>query len=236
MNYNTGWQPSHQPDPNRVTDAMRRFFRSRDGGQGDGYSGYDNRYDGDAYNRGTGAPSIEPPPYREDYRWRDEPRNTMGFNPSQNVSHEYGRPHREYQREESEFDYKMDDYFRRIKEGRTRVPDALCDIVSTGVSMYMGNSGGGSRSEWHSGGDEEQHMRYKEAIERLREEKDPNGKERLMKELFENLTPDEMVVLKAKAQDKSYHQLAREKWGNNASADRWMHALKGLKHKLKQSA
>lgn len=227
MNYNT-YSPHHVGQD--FADDMRRIFENRRGG----HDGYDQQNGGGYDNRQYSYHST--PNENRGYEWHPSPRNTMGFNPSQNASHEYGRPHREYQREESEFDYKMDDYFRRIKEGRTRVPDALCDIVGTGVSMYMGNSGGGSRSEWHSGDDEEQHMRYKKAIERLREEKDPNGKERLMKELFEDLTPDEMVVLKAKAHDKSYQQLAREKWGNNASADRWMHALKGLKHKLKQSA
>lgn len=214
MTYNSYNQP-WQPDRNGLADAMRRVF-SR-GGE----SGYDNRDEHGQYNR-----QYEYPQHGHALS------NTMGFDPEQN-RHEYGRPHAAYQNDEHEFDHRMDDYFRRLHEGRTRVPDSLCEVVATGVQMYMGNSRGGSDREWQSEDGEEVHRRYKAAIERLREEKDPNAKERLMKELFEDLTPDEMVVLREKAKAKSYRDLAREKWGGNATADRWVEAMKSLKHKLK---
>ena len=218
MTYNSYQQP-WQPDRNGLADAMRRVFSNR-GGE----SGYDNRDEHGQYNRQHEYP-------QHGY----VPSNTMGFDPEQN-RHEYGRPHAAYHNDEREFDHRMDDYFRRLNEGRTRVPDSLCEVVATGVQMYMGNSRGGSDREWQSEDGEETHRRYKAAVERLREEKDPNAKERLMKELFEDLTPDEMVVLREKAKAKSYRDLAREKWGGNATADRWVEAMKSLKHKLKHTA
>lgn len=235
MTYNNErWQ--QQPDPHRVANAMRHFWQNRRGGQGDGYGGdYDNRRDGGSYNE---IPGYNPGnPYEEPGHYEQRPHSSMGFNPYQNDSRhrqpysqqEYGRPHHEYQRDELEFDKRMDDYFRRINEGRTQVPDSLCDVVATGVSMYMGNSGDGSQDATHA--------RYKEAIERIREASNMQEKEKLIKELFtDDLTPDEMVVLRDKAMAKSYHQKAREKWGNNGSYDRWLEAAKNLKYKLKHSA
>lgn len=232
MTYNTYNQQSWQPDRRGLADAMRRVFDNRGGGYGGERGGYDNRDEQGQYNRQYEYP-------RNGYEPRAEhgysPSNTMGFDPEQN-RHEYGRPHSAHQNDEREFDHRMDDYFRRINEGRTRVPDSLCEVVATGVQMYMGNSRGGSDREWQNEDGEETHRRYKAAIERLREEKDPNAKERLMKELFEDLTPDEMVVLREKAKAKPYRDLAREKWGNNATAERWMEAMKSLKHKLKHTA
>ena len=143
-----------------------------------------------------------------------------------------GRHHDYYHDEEREFDAKMEDYFRRLHEGKTAVPNALCEVMATGMQMYMENT---PKHEEH-GDEAELHHRYKEAIERLREEKDPNAKERMMKEMFPNLTPDEQVVLREKARAKSYRDLAREKWGGNATADRWVEAMKALKHKLKHTA
>jgi hypothetical protein len=142
---------------------------------------------------------------------------------------EFGRHYGYYREEEREFDAKMEDYFRRLHEGKTSVPNSLCEVMATGMQMYWENSGHGASAD-------DEHHRYKAAIERLREEKDMNAKERLMKELFDDLSPDEMVVLREKAKAKSYRELAREKWGSNATADRWMDAVKGLKHKLKHSA
>lgn len=225
--YNQHWQP----DRNGLADAMRRVFDNRGGSYGNERGGYDNRDEQGQYNRQYESP-------RNGYDSREQgysPGNTMGFDPEQN-RHEYGRPHSAYHNDEREFDHRMDDYFRRLNEGRTRVPDSLCEVVATGVQMYMGNSRSGSDREWQSDDGEETHRRYKAAVEKLREEKDPNAKERLMKELFEDLTPDEMVVLREKAKAKSYRDLAREKWGGNATADRWMEAMKALKHKLKHTA
>lgn len=212
------------PDMNRLADDMRRIFENRRGQQRDGYGGYENRRDGYGHHE---------PDYGRGY----EPRNTMGFNPGQNShqQHEYGMPHREYQREEHEFDKRMEDYFRRLNEGRVQVPDALCELVANGVHMYMGNSGGGSRHEWqHGDSDEEEHARFKEAIEKLREAPSMQEKERLMKELFpDDLTAEELTVLRDMANTKSYRQKARDKWGPNATADRWMEVKKALKHKYK---
>ena len=132
-----------------------------------------------------------------------------------------------------DFDEQMEDYFTRLHEGKINVPNALCEVMATGVQMYMENSH--HKGECHCD-ESELHHRYKEAIERLREEKDPNAKERMMKELFVDLTPDEQVVLREKARAKSYRELAREKWGGNATADRWVEAMKNLKHKLKHTA
>lgn len=207
MSYND-YSP-YRHESGSLADDMRRIFGNRRGGH-DG-EGYENR----AYEYH--------PQYSggESYR----PNNTIGFN-SEPSRHDYGKPHHMYQQEEHEFDKRMDDYFRRLHEGRTRVPESLCTVIAEGVQMY-------NQSEHGEHGDEEQHHRYKEAIERLREEKDSNAKERLMKELFENLTPDEMVVLREKGKAKSYRELAREKWGNNATAERWVDAMKSLKHKLK---
>lgn len=230
MTYNTNWQPMHQPDPRRAAEAMRRFFQNRSGGQFGGDEGRD-------YNRGE-YPGYNPGnPYEENGHWEQKPhRQPMGFNPGQNShQHEYGMPHREYQREEHEFDKRMEDYFRRLNEGRVQVPDALCELVANGVHMYMGNSGGGSRREWqHGDSDEEEHARFKEAIEKLREAPSMQEKERLMKELFpDDLTAEELTVLRDMANTKSYRQKARDKWGPNATADRWMEVRKALKHKYK---
>ena len=235
MTYSNDRWPQ-QPDPHRVANAMRHFWQNRRGGnQDDGYGGgYDNRRDV-SYNE---YPGYNPGnPYEENGQYEQRPHNTMVFDHYQNSTqqrpqyqpHEYGRPHREYQREEHEFDKRMEDYFRRLNEGRTQVPDALCDVVATGVSMYMGNSEDGSQNNTH--------MRYKEAIERIREANSMQEKEKLMKELFsDDLTPDEQVVLRDMAMAKSYRQKAREKWGNGANWERWLDAKKSLKHKLKQSA
>ena len=188
---------------------MRRFFQNRSGGQFGGDEGRD-------YNRGE-YPGYNPGnPYEENGHWQQ-------------------KPHREYQREEHEFDKRMEDYFRRLNEGRVQVPDALCELVANGVHMYMGNSGGGSRHEWqHGDSDEEEHARFKEAVEKLREAPTMQEKERLMKELFpDDLTPEELTVLRDMANTKSYRQRARDKWGPNATADRWMEIKKALKHKYK---
>ena len=188
---------------------MRRFFQNRSGGQFGGDDGRD-------YNRGE-YPGYNPGnPYEENGHWQQ-------------------KPHREYQREEHEFDKRMEDYFRRLNEGRVQVPDALCELVANGVHMYMGNSGGGSRHEWqHGDSDEEEHARFKEAVEKLREAPTMQEKERLMKELFpDDLTPEELTVLRDMANTKSYRQRARDKWGPNATADRWMEIKKALKHKYK---
>jgi hypothetical protein len=218
-----------------MADAMRRFFHNRSGGDHGGGDGYDNRYDGGGqfYN---GIPGYNPGnPYEEPGRYDQRPNAGMGFDPYQNSQHhqqqqhEYGRPHREYQREEEEFDKRMDDYFRRMSEGRTNVPESLCEVVASGVHMYMGNSGCGSQGDSHN--------RYKEAIERIREANSMQEKEKLMKEYFgDDLTEDEKVVLRDMATMKSYRQKAREKWGNNASMERWMEARKSLKHKFKHAA
>ena len=233
---NESWQ--HYPDPNRVANAMRHFWQNRRGGnQGEGYGGgYDNRSDGGSYN---GRPGYNPGnPYEEHGQYEQRPQNGIGFDPYQNSSqygqlhhqqHEYGRPHHDYQREQHEFDKRMEDYFRRLNEGRTQVPDALCEVVATGVSAYMGNSKGGSQNDTH--------MQYKEAIERIREASNMQEKEKLMKEFFgDNLTPDAQIVLRDMAMSKSYHQKAREKWGNGAGWERWLEAKKELEHGFKQPA
>ena len=132
-----------------------------------------------------------------------------------------------------DFDERMEDYWTRLHEGKTAVPTALCEVMATGVQMYMENSP--HKGEMHCD-EAELHHRYKQAIERIREEKDPNAKERMMKDMFHDLTPDEQVVLREKAKAKSYRDLAREKWGSNATAERWVDAMKNLKHKLTHSA
>lgn len=144
-----------------------------------------------------------------------------------------GRHHGYYRDEEQEFDAKMEDYFRRLHEGKTAVPNSLCEVMATGIQMYMENAHDGSSHDATHENAEEQHRHYKEAIERLREERDPNVKERMMKEMFPDLTPDEQVVLREEAKLKSYRERAREKWGSNATAERWNDAKKNLKHKYK---
>lgn len=171
-------------------------------------------------------------PYEEPGRYDQRPNASMGFDPYQNQQlphHEYGRPNREYQREDHEFDKRMDGYFRRLSEGRTDIPESLCEVVASGVHMYMGNSGTGSHGDTH--------MQYKKAIERIREANSMQEKEKLMKEYFgDDLTEDERVVLRDMSTMKSYKQKAREKWGNNAGMERWLEAKKSLKHKLKNIA
>ena len=198
-----------QPDPRRAADAMRRFFHNRSGGQ---FWGNDGR----EYGRSE-LPGYNPDnPYEENGHWEQ-------------------KPHRLYERDEHEFDKRMEDYFRRLNEGRAEVPVALCELVANGVHMYMGNSGGGSRNEWqHGNSDEEAHARFKEAVEKLREAPSMQEKERLIKELFpDDLTAEEMTVLRDMASTKSYRQRARDKWGPNATADRWLEVKKAIEHKYK---
>jgi DNA-binding NarL/FixJ family response regulator len=85
----------------------------------------------------------------------------------------------------------------------------------------------------HECGDEEVHARYKEVIEQLRETKNVNDRERMIKTHFADLTPEEQVVLREVASAKSYRDLAREKFGPSATADRWTEIKKNLQYKLK---
>jgi hypothetical protein len=151
------------------------------------------------------------------------------FESSQNRG--YGEQRYTHVDEDREMDSKMERYFRRLHEGKAPVPEALCEVMSTGIAMYM-QSNGPHAEKRHESDDAELHARYKEAIEQLRETKNVNDKERMIKQLFHDLTPDELAVLREKANAKSYKELAREKFGTSGSVERWTEAMKNLKYKL----
>ena len=119
-------------------------------------------------------------------------------------------------------------FWKEVAEGERDVPESMvtgiCAMVNAMLDARMG-----AASHEHEA---EAHRRYKEAIETLREAPTMQEKERLMKEFFgDDLTSDEQVVLRDKATAKSYKQKAREKWGSNGTAERWMAAIHSLKHK-----
>jgi hypothetical protein len=144
----------------------------------------------------------------------------------------YGEGRYSHRSEDEEIDCKMEDYFRRLHEGKTPFPPALCEIISTGIAMYMETKGTHHTERQHECGDAELHARYKDVIEQLRETKNLNEKERMIKAHFSDLTPDELAVLREKANAKSYKELAREKFGASGSVERWTEAMKNLKYKL----
>ena len=202
------------PDWDRVRDSMREIER-----RGSGYRS-DDRYE----SRRDGGDRYESRERDED----DYPRNgrTMRFNGGS--SREMGRPHMKqgYRRSEERggsFAEDMEEWLCDVKEGREDVPDELYAIIG----MVVKEMGGGHRSHDH---DEEEHERYKDAIERLREAP-ANEKPRLMKELFDDdLTPDEQNVLRIMSEQKSYRKWAAER---GMTLERFKEAKKSLKHKLK---
>lgn len=202
------------PDWDRVRDSMREIER-----RGAGYRS-DDRYE----SRRDGGGRYESRERDED----DYPRNgrTMGFNGDS--SREMGRSHMKhgYRRSEERggsFAEDMEEWLCDVKEGREDVPDELYAIIG----MVVKEMSGGHRSHDYS---EEEHERYKEAIERLREAP-ANEKPRLMKELFEDdLSPDELNVLRVMSEQKSYRKWAAER---GMTLERFKEAKKSLKHKLK---
>ena len=119
-------------------------------------------------------------------------------------------------------------FWKEVVDGEREVPESMvtgiCAMVNAMLDARMEHE--------HTEYDAELHRRYKEAIENIREAPNMQEKERLMKEYFgDDLTSDEQVVLRDKATAKSYKQRAREKWGSNGSAERWMAAGNSLKHK-----
>ena len=158
------------------------------------------------------------------------PNNTIGFNQER----EYGSPG---MRQGSssygghEFSEEMEKYWRGLCDGSIEVPEhmvkAMCVMVAEAVKEHGSEMGAGG----NYGYDEQEHERYKDAIERLREAP-ANEKQRLMKELFEDdLTPDEQKVLQVMSEQKSYKRIAQEK---GMSLERYKEAKKSLKHKLKR--
>lgn len=208
---------------NAMRNAMQEMWGSRDG-----------RY-GSSPNWQNSAP-IWNRPYdngqnwnRQGQDWNRTPNNSIGFNQGQ----EYGSPGMRQGTasfNEREFGEEMKKYWRGLCDGSIEVPDdmakAMCVMVAEAVKEHGFNTENGTGY----GHDEEEHERYKEAIERLREAS-PNEKQKLMKELFEDdLTPDEQKVLRVMSEQKSYKRIAQEQ---GMTLDRFKEAKKNLKHKRK---
>lgn len=203
----------------RVRNAMREFGRNMQEERHDREWSPNRNGDGQGYSYGG----------NETWRNRDygySPQNAIGFNSNQqyNQQREYGRHHQQgFSQHGESFEEQMEQYFRDIKSGRIDPPAEMCEMMAMAASecSHSGNSSY----------EEEEHERYKDAIERLREAP-PNEKQKLIKELFENdLTRDEQIVLNTMAEMKSYKRLASEK---GITLERYKDAKKSLKHKLKQ--
>lgn len=176
------------------------------------------------------TPPIWNRPYDGGQNWNHTPNNTIGFNQGQ----EYGSPGMRQGTasfNEREFSEEMKKYWRGLSDGSIEVPEdmakAMCLMVAEAVKEHGLNSEDGAAY----GYDEQEHEKYKETIERLREAP-ANEKQKLMSELFEgDLDDDERAVLKTMAEMKPYKRLAMEK---GMSLERWKAAKKRLKHKLKR--
>ena len=168
---------------------------------------------------------------RQGQDWNRTPNNTIGFNQGQ----EYGSPGMRQGTasfNEREFGEEMKKYWRGLCDGSIEVPDdmakAMCVMVAEAVKQHGSEMGAGGSY----GYDEDEHERYKEAIERLREAP-ANEKQKMMTELFgDDLEPDEKVVLKYMAEQKPYKRLAMEK---GMSLERWKAARKSLKQVYKRN-
>lgn len=207
-----------------MRNAMQEIWGSRDGRYGSSPSWqnsapmwnrpYDN---GQSWNR-------------QGQDWNRTPNNTIGFNQER----EYGSPG---MRQGSssyaghEFSEEMEKYWRGLCDGSIEVPEHMAKAMCVMVAEAVKEHGSAMGSSGSYGYDEEEHERYKDAIERLREAP-ANEKQKLMSELFgDDLEPDEKVVLKYMAEQKPYKRLAMEK---GMTLERWKDAKKSLKHKIKR--
>lgn len=200
----------------RVRNAMRDFGRNMQ----------EERHDREWNPNHNGWDGNRPYGGSEPWRNRDygyPPQNSIGFNTQQpyHQQREYGHHQQQgYSQREMDFEEQMEQYFRGIKEGSIEAPSELCEMIAMVSSEY--SQGGGN--------EDEEHERYKDAIERLREAP-PNEKQKLIKELFvSDLTRDEQIVLQTMAEMKPYKRLAAEK---GITLERYKEAKKHLKHKLK---
>lgn len=136
--------------------------------------------------------------------------------------------HHSHGSEYDSFKEHMKRYFKDIKEDRLEAPAEIYEMIMTCARMCGGEY---CHDDVRHEDEHEEHKRWKDAIEQLREA-GPNDKHRMIKELFvDDLTSDELIVLRALAEMKPTKRWALEK---GLSEERWHKAKAELKHKRRK--
>ena len=125
----------------------------------------------------------------------------------------------------------MGHFWAEVKNGSRKVPEAmadgLCEVVNALVEARMKHHAEGGAEH---GAEREMHHHYHEALEKLRGVSGSMEKQRLMNELFADLTENEKKVLMYRANMKPMSQVAREL---GMSVEEYCMAKKNLPHKRK---
>lgn len=119
-------------------------------------------------------------------------------------------------------------FFRSVAYGETPCPEELKQII-LGV---VGEQANGMLAQYgyHQQGGDDQHHRYKEVMEELRDVPNLTDAEKKFDQYFVDLTPDDRKVLKQKVNRPSNKKLAQL---TNLTLDRFLEIDHGLPYKLK---
>lgn len=155
-----------------------------------------------------------------------QPPSAMGFHSQGGhmggQQHQYGRP----QHQSGEYE-KVIAFFRSVAYGETPCPEELKQVI-LGVVGEQANGMLAQYGYTQQGGD--QHHRYKEVLEELRDVPNVMDAVKRASQHFDNLTDEDKKVLQQILNRPSYKKMAQIV---NMAPERFMEVKRGLEHKLK---